>query len=397
MHTDTRAAASPDMGAGGCALSRPVRLLQVLCSVTLVLLLGACASGNPYYDASRAHHTPDGFRNTYITTANKSFGQLLRWRWESLRDGLPRPALSPTPQVPADLAAIHANAGRGPALGPAITWIGHASMLIQASGLNILTDPTFGERASPLSFFGPRRAQAPGVALDDLPPIDVVLISHNHYDHLDEASMRALDARAQGRTLFLVPLGLKPWLAGVGVRNVIELDWWQQHALDGVAFHLTPVQHWSGRGLTDRNKTLWGGWAVFGPDLHWYFSGDSGYSPDFRDTRRHFAQHHRDGFDLALIAIGAYAPRWFMKEQHVNPAEAVQIHLDLGARRSVGVHWGTFNLTDESLDQPPRDLALALAQESIPPDEFFLMKIGETRVLPRRRPDPATTGLIIAP
>jgi N-acyl-phosphatidylethanolamine-hydrolysing phospholipase D len=366
--------------------------------VVLAALLAGCGSRNPYFDASRAHHTPDGFKNNYIDAADKSLGQLMRWRWESLRDGLPRPPQTPTPQVAPDLAAIHANARRSPGeMQPAITWIGHASMLVQASGLNVLTDPAFSERASPVSFLGPRRAQAPGVALADLPPIDVVVISHNHYDHLDEDSIRGLNARSRGETLFLVPLGIKPWLAQLGVTHVVELDWWQQHEIGGVRFHLTPVQHWSARGLTDRNRTLWGGWAVFGADFHWYFSGDSGYSPDFRDTRQHFYPGTPDSFDLALIAVGAYEPRWFMKDQHVNPAEAVQIHLDLGARHSVGVHWGTFNLTDEPLDQPPGDLAQALKQQSVAPQDFSLLKIGETRQLPRRAPGTTASGTIIRP
>jgi N-acyl-phosphatidylethanolamine-hydrolysing phospholipase D len=377
-----------------------LRLRKASCAALLVLgvLLSACGARNPYFDASRAHHTPDGFKNNYIAAADKSIGQLLRWRWEALRDGLPRPAQAPTPRVAPDLAEIHANARLGANLmQPAVTWIGHASMLVQASGLNVLTDPAFSERASPLSFLGPQRAQAPGVALADLPPIDVVVISHNHYDHLDEDSIRGLNARANGTTLFLVPLGLKPWLADIGVTNVIELDWWQQHETGGVKFHLTPVQHWSARGLTDRNRSLWGGWAVIGSGFHWYFSGDSGYSPDFRDTRQHFYADAPDSFDLALIAVGAYEPRWFMRDQHVNPAEAVQVHRDLGARRSIGVHWGTFNLTDEPLDQPPGDLAIALAQQAISPQDFVLLKIGETRTLPHRAPTLPPTGTIIAP
>ena len=261
-------------------------------------------------------------------------------------------------------------------------------MLVQAGGLNVLTDPVFSERASPVQFLGPKRAQAPGLALKDLPPIDVVLISHNHYDHLDKQSVRDLAARppVEGRaaTLFLVPLGLKSWFLDLGIMNVVEMDWWDQQVVRGVSFHFTPVQHWSARGLGDRSQTLWGGYAVFAPDFHWYFSGDTGYSKDFVDTRERFRERHPGGFDLALIAVGAYEPRWFMKDQHVNPAESVQVHKDLGARRSVGVHWGTFSLTDESLDQPPKDLALARQAQGLSEENFFLMKIGETRRLPAR-------------
>ncbi|MBX3585853.1 MAG: MBL fold metallo-hydrolase [Ramlibacter sp.] len=353
-------------------------------ALAVALLLGACAPMNPYYNPSRPHHTPSGFRNNYSTAVDKPLADLLRWRWEAMRQGLPRPPQVPTATVAPDLPFLKSNAATGHAMRPAITWIGHATMLVQASGLNVLTDPVFSERASPVQFAGPKRAQPPGVAMADLPAIDVVVISHNHYDHLDRDSVLALNRRAGGGTLFLVPLGLKPWMAALGVTHVVELDWWQHHTHQGVDFHFTPVQHWSARSFNDRLQTLWGGWSVFGPDFHWYFSGDTGYSQDFNDTRRHFEPRQPDGFDLALLAVGAYEPRWFMKEQHINPAEAVQIHKDLGARRSVGVHWGTFNLTDEPLDQPPRDLAVARRDQGVPDDDFFLLKIGETRQLPPR-------------
>ena len=339
---------------------------------------------NPYYDSGKPHHTPDGFKNNYVAAVDKPLADLLRWRWKAWRENLPPPPQQATPTTTPELAPLHAYAKAPAGQPPAITWIGHATMLVQAGGLSMLTDPVFSERASPVQFVGPLRAQPPGVALQDLPPIDVVLISHNHYDHLDRDSVKALNVRAQGQTLFLVPLGLKPWFAALGIENVVELDWWQSHSLKGMEFHFTPVQHWSARGMGDRSQTLWGGWAVFGPDLHWYFSGDTGYSKDFSDTRERFAARQPGGFDLALIAVGAYEPRWFMKEQHVNPAEAVQIHKDLGTRQSVGVHWGTFNLTDEPLDQPPRDLAVARQAQGVPEQDFFLLKIGETRRLPPR-------------
>jgi N-acyl-phosphatidylethanolamine-hydrolysing phospholipase D len=340
---------------------------------------------NPFYDPSKPHHTPEGFRNNYIDTVNKSPAELLRWRREAVKNGLPKPPLAPIPTATADLKFIHASATAGAAQQPSITWIGHATMLVQAGGLNILTDPVFSDRASPVQFAGPRRAQPPGVALPDLPPIDVVVLSHNHYDHLDHATVIELNRRSGGETLFLVPLGIAPWMQKQGITHVVQLDWWDSHSHKGCDFHFTPVQHWSARGLGDRSQTLWGGWAVFGPGLHWYFSGDSGYTKDFADTRERFAGRNGDaGFDIALIAVGAYEPRWFMKEQHVNPDEAVRAHKDLGARRSVGVHWGTFNLTDEPLDEPPRALAQARVDHGISDEDFFLLKVGETRRLPQR-------------
>jgi N-acyl-phosphatidylethanolamine-hydrolysing phospholipase D len=271
---------------------------------------------------------------------------------------------------------------------PAATWIGHATTLIQASGLSVLTDPIFSRRASPLPFAGPARAHPPGVALDDLPHIDVVVISHNHYDHLDLDSILAFARQPGAPPLFLAPLGLKSWLNARGIDSAVELDWWQHHAHGGVDFHCTPAQHWSGRSLSDRNQTLWCAWSVLGTDFHWFFSGDTGYSQDFSDTRRHFAPlqdaEHGGGFDLALIAVGACLPRWFMHKQHVDLPEAVQVHLDLGAKRSVGVHWGTFSLSDEPLDQPIHGLAAARQQKGVAEEAFALMALGETKCIAPR-------------
>jgi len=334
------------------------------------------------------HRTADGFQNPTGANAAKPFSALARWKLDAWRDGLPPPPQHPTPVTTPDLRLLRANTDPVRRVGgpgahaplPSATWIGHATVLVQSGGLNILTDPIFSERASPLAFAGPKRAQPPGIALADLPPIDVVLISHNHYDHLDRASVVELNRRAQGRTLFLVPLGLKAWFAEQGIANVAELDWWDVHRVAGVEFESVPVQHWSGRGVSDRNKTLWGGWAVFAPDLRWYFSGDTGYSRLFAETRQKLAPRMRDGylFDLALLAIGAYEPLWFMSTQHMNPAGAVQAHQDLAARRSIGIHWGTFELTDEALDQPPRDLATARAQRGVRDEDFFVLPIGGT-------------------
>lgn len=335
--------------------------------------------------ASKAHHTPTGFKNNYAQQVNKSFGDFLRWQWESWRmDKVPS---SPAASVAADLALLKA-----PTTLPTVTWIGHGTALVQASGLNVLVDPIFSERASPIQIFGPKRAQPPGVAMADLPNIDVVLISHNHYDHLDRNSVAQLDekAKAAGKTtLFLVPLGLKAWFNGIGIDSVIELDWWQNHSINGVEFHLTPVQHWSARSVNDRSVTLWGGWTVLGTDFHWYYAGDTGYSRDFADTASMFAARQTEalggGFDLALIPIGAYEPRWFMSQQHVNPMESVRIHQDVKAKRSIGVHWGTFQLTDEPLYQPPRDLAMARQALGVKEADFGVLAIGESRQFAKRQ------------
>jgi N-acyl-phosphatidylethanolamine-hydrolysing phospholipase D len=265
-------------------------------------------------------------------------------------------------------------------------------MLAQLGGLNLITDPVFSERVSPVGFAGPKRANAPGLALAELPHIDVVLISHNHYDHLDDAAVRALNRQAGGPPLFAVPLGLKDWLAARGIANAIELDWWDSHAVSGPAgdvdVMLVPAQHWSSRSLGDAMATLWGGFAVLAPDAHLFFAGDTAYSRDFVEIRRRLADRQTaeagGGFDIALLPIGAYEPRWFMAAQHVNVEEALRIHADVGAKRSLGVHWGTFELTDEALDEPPRVLAEQRRAQGLPDDAFVVTAIGETLRIPPR-------------
>jgi N-acyl-phosphatidylethanolamine-hydrolysing phospholipase D len=335
------------------------------------LLLAGCASPyqNPYYDPQKPHHTSEGFQNL-DPDARISEG-FLSWQWQRRQDGLPKP---PDPahrdwRVVPDLALLHAPSGN-----PSVTWIGHATLLLRLGGLNILTDPHFSERASPVGFAGPKRFHPPGVALADLPEIHAVVISHSHYDHLDVDSVRQLHQRSGGKLQFFVPLGLKPWFAELGIDKVTELDWWQHGELGGVRFTLTPLQHWSARSLGDRNRTLWGGWAITAPDLNIFFAGDTGYSADFVEIGRRLGP-----FDLAALPIGAYEPRWFMRRQHVDPAQALQIHRDIRAQQSLGVHWGVFEMADESLDEPPRALAAAREAAGMDESEFFVLRVGETR------------------
>lgn len=344
---------------------------------TLILTSG-CVQKNPHYDPAKPHHTPEGFRNTYPHPRPSG---LDFWRWAVQRRlaGLPKPPTGDLAPVTPDLEFLHADSDE-----TAVTWIGHATVLMQMGGLNILTDPQFSERASPVSWAGPRRWQPPGVALADLPRIDLVLISQNHYDHLDLASVRALAVQEGGSPLFLVPLGLKAWFernVPDSSGSVHDLDWWGRRELSGAVVHFVPVQHWSQRTLWDRNRTLWGGWVVQQPGFVFYFAGDMGYSRDTLDIGERFG-----GFDFAAIPVGAYEPRWFMHSQHINPDEAVQVHKDVQAAQSLGIHWGTFNgITDEPLDQPITDLKLALEKHGLTEHDFFLLRHGETRRLERRK------------
>lgn len=365
----------------------PSRMSHAGAVVLVAALMAACGTSNASTELP-GDPSGKGFHNNYAP-AEKSLPDVVRWFFNRTLHGLPPKPQHPTPQVAADVAFVQSNALAGAQMVPAVTWIGHASTLVQASGLNVLTDPVFSQRASPFQWIGPKRVQPPGLSLEQLPRIDVVLISHNHFDHLDSQSLIDLNQQAGGPPLYVVPLGLKAWLEARGASQVRELDWWSSTMVGGVEFMLTPAQHWSGRGIGDRGETLWGSWAVLGSDFQWYFSGDSGYSHDFLDIKAHLADRQTrekgGGFDVALIAIGAYAPRWFMHPQHIDPAEAVQVHKDLGAKRSIGVHWGTFNLSDEALDQPPIDLAIARTAAKMKDDEFSVMAIGETRRFAARK------------
>jgi len=320
-------------------------------------------------ESQAAPRDAQGFHNNYPHESKQSFW---RWQWERLANGAPQPPPGGwnIPHVRTDAAALRANGHV-----PTVTWIGHASFLIQLGGRNILTDPHFSERASPVPFAGPKRAVPLPIEIDELPRIDVVLVSHNHYDHLDVDSVKRLAGQPGGSPLFLVPLGLKAWFADQGIPRVEELDWWESRDEEGLRVTLVPVQHWSKRTLWDTNQTLWGGWVAEGGGLKVIHTGDLGYSKDARDIGERAGP-----FDLALIPIGAYAPRWFMKTMHIDPAEAVQVRADLRARRAIGMHWGTFeHLTDEPLDEPPVELARRRASAGLKPEDFDVMKIGETR------------------
>jgi N-acyl-phosphatidylethanolamine-hydrolysing phospholipase D len=339
------------------------------CGIAAVVGCRTFHEAPDYPEMSKKHHTARGFRNNY-PHPHKGAGDFLRFLAE-FRGGPPPRSFPLAANDPAFLRANRSEA--------TLTWVGHDTFLVQMQGLNLLTDPHFTERASPIGWAGPGRMMPPGLALEDLPEIDLVLVSHNHYDHLDEGTILALHRRQPHKPpRFYVPLGLKAWFAARGIRNVVELDWWQHAEQDGVKLNAVPVQHFSSRGPFDRNATLWCGWVAEWPDFKLFFAGDSGYSRDFADIGQRFG-----GFDLSLIPIGAYDPRWFMRAMHVDPEEAVQIHLDVRSRQSIGMHWGTFVLTLEDPAEPPRRLATAVAEAGLDPASFTVMQHGETRRIDR--------------
>ena len=320
------------------------------------------------------HHTDAGFRNNHPEGWRR--GSFWAWQRDRWRQGVPQ-APAGGWQFPRDIP----NSGwlRANRSEPTITWLGHSSFLLQIGGINIITDPHLSPRASPLTLLGPKRWMPAAIEVGALPHIDIVLISHNHYDHLDAATVTRLARQPGGTPRYMVPLGLGEWFKRRGLHSVTELDWWQIFSCLGLTLTFTPVQHWSARSAWDRDRSLWGGWRLDHRDFSFFFAGDTGYSPDFKEI------HGRLGpVDLAALPIGAYAPRWFMQVMHVDPDEAVKIHLDLHARQSVAMHWGTFVLTDEALDEPPQRLARALTDANLSAQDFWVMRHGETRPLPTR-------------
>ena len=324
---------------------------------------------NPWYDSRKAHHTPQGFSNPEPDLRQP--GDLKRWRRERKAGGLPLPprqgyaAFVREWWQPADLSGSDDR----------IWWLGHAAVLLRLSQRYILIDPVLSSRASPLPFAGPQRKTPAPLSIADLPRLDVVLISHNHYDHLDRSTVKAIVRRFPQAT-FVVPLGLAKWCRARGVREVHQLDWWQQTAVNGLCFDAVPARHWSMRTLRDRNRSLWCGWVVRSASVRFWFSGDSGYSDSLLDIPGRLGP-----FNLAALPIGAYAPEWFMASQHMNPDQAVALWQAAGRPLTLPIHWGVYELADESLDAPPKELADALLRANERNDGFTPWRIGESRRL----------------
>ena len=321
--------------------------------VSVVLLAAGC--GAPVYRGPVSERF-DGEQFRYAGPFEER-GPLDILRWQVL-DGpdaewpeqIPsRPAV-PAPSVPAGRARV--------------TLVNHATVLVQLDGVNLLTDPVWSGRVGPTSWLGPARRQQPGVRFEDLPPIHAVLISHSHFDHLDLPTLRRLSAAHRPR--ILAGLGTRALLEEAGVPGGEDLDWWQSAEVGSLRVSFAPAQHWSRRGLADQNHLLWGSFFVAGPSGSVYFAGDTGWGPHFAEIRSRLGAP-----SLALLPIGAYRPRWFMRSQHIDPDEAVQAHLALGAGRSVAVHWGTFDQSDEGAFEPVQDLWAALRRRGLPEDVFL--------------------------
>ncbi|HWE76741.1 MAG TPA: MBL fold metallo-hydrolase [Stellaceae bacterium] len=293
----------------------------------------------------------------------RSFGDFLRWRFTSEKPVWPEWIIDeagPLPPAPPRFGEV------------AATFVGHATFLLRLGGFAVLTDPIFSLRASPFASLGPKRIRAPAYALEALPKIDAICLSHNHYDHMDLPSVRALQAHSN--PVIVTGVGNGAYLASRGIANVIELDWWASaEPLPGLKVTYVPAQHWSRRRSWDTNRMLWGGHVVEAQGARAYFAGDTGYPAQFAEIGR------RCGVpDIALLPIGGYEPRWFMAPQHMNPEEAVRAHLDLGARLSIAMHFATFRLTDEAFGAPEAALEAARAQLSVPADAFRVPAFGET-------------------
>jgi len=328
----------------------------------LCLSLAACAG--PDLRLPHSDHYDGAHFFTPGAPQPQGFGGVLKWMfsrqhgaWRDYQD------FPPGPKPPERVADLR------------VTFVNHATTLIQMNGLNILTDPIWSYRCSPVSFAGPARARPPGIRFEDLPPIDVVLVSHNHYDHLDLPTLQRL-RRERGAPRILTGLGNGELLKNAGIAPIDELDWWESREIaPGVKITAVPVQHFSNRGLTDRNRTLWTGFVVSGPAGNVFFAGDTGFGPHFEAIAKRFGP-----IRLAVLPIGAYRPEWFMGPVHETPAQAAEAQRQLGAATALAIHFGTFPLADDGQDEPIEDLHKALAAH--PDQRFWVLGFGEGRDVP---------------
>ena len=337
-----------------------------------ILLLSVLFSLYPLHSqdslmSEKTHHVYNGFQNPFPGFEEKGLKDLMKWMlWDRLINNSRGEDVD---TVEFELAENDPEWLQNNTSEFSITWIGHSSLLIQMEGLNILTDPVLSNRASPVNFTGPKRLVRPGLEFKDLPKIDIVIISHDHYDHLDKETIQKLG----NEPLYLVPLALAGFFDDLEINNYQELDWWDELKFNNIRFICVPAQHFSGRTLFDENRTLWCGWVLHGKLSKVYYAGDSGYFPGFKEIGNRFGP-----FDVAALPIGAYKPRWFMKSVHMNPVEAVDAYQDVNSKYFIPIHWGTFVLSDEPMNEPPRILLKEIQKRGLNEDLFKILKHGET-------------------
>ncbi len=345
----------------------------------LLLSIGLCIVVSTDSRADPPNRTEDdSFKNPYISEETRKPNLLDKVWWKFKYYMIQKPLVNDNFEytvIPPEYVNPPDRFQSG-----AVTWVGHATFLIQIDNVNILTDPVWSERVGILnSKIGMQRYTPPGIPWEKLPPIDVVLISHNHYDHLDYLTVMQLEEEHQ--PLFFVPLGIGDLLEEWGVTHYSEKDWWEGEMVNEVNFVAVPAQHQSRRAIHDHNATLWSGWVVEASRLTLYFAGDTGYFPGFKDIGEQFGP-----IDLAMMPIGAYDPEWYNSLYHVNPAEALQAFIDLDARYFAAMHWGTFDQSEERLSDPPRDLMRYASSLNVDLDKLWIFAFGEQRAIPPREP-----------
>lgn len=359
---------------------KKIKQLIIFIIFLAVLLVGGCSmTGNTVVDKEEpqvkqepAHHTINGFQNIYHNPEHHGFADYLRWKWGHIPEE--EPAITHAqmmPYVPDIVAPDYQRINHPDPNTIQITWIGQSTFLIQVEGINILTDPVFSKRLSPVRGIGFKRRSPPGIPFDRLPPIHAVLISHNHYDHLDLYTVKKLGNKPK----YFVPLKLGKWFRAQKITNYTEMDWWDTAMFKGIRIVSIPSQHFSRRTFFDGNKTLWAGWVLETKRGKILFSGDTGYASHFKEIRDKLGPMR-----LALLPIGSYRPRWYMKAIHMDPVDAVLAHKDLQAEQSIAMHWGTFYIADEQLGEPPLYLKIVMKEASMADDSFLVMKFGETRL-----------------
>lgn len=341
--------------------------VTMLCAILLMSLPAGCSKVAEPLPEGQTHILQDGFRNTNPAFAPPNLWERLTFLPLRIWTTTFHTRTAHLPRIENDGSALRNNRTDA-----TVTWVGHSTLLIQLDGVTILTDPQWSERASPVTFAGPKRLMPPGVSFEQLPTVDLVVISHDHYDHLDVDTVQRL-ARTH-HPLFLVPLGLKAWFADIGITEVEEMDWWESRQVRGLTVTCLPAQHFSGRSLWDRNRRLWSAWALAGGTKRVFFAGDTGYYPVFKEIGVRLGP-----FDLAAIPIGAYRPASMMKMTHITPEEALQLFADVQGRYFVAMHWGTFDLTEEPIEEPPLRLGAEANRLRLDPSRIWVLKHGETR------------------